>query len=72
MDRLACVWVPALPLQVLAVHEPAYRTQPSVVVDALRPQGLVLMCNRAARARGLRPGMRYADRKSTRLNSSHT
>jgi protein ImuB len=60
MERLACVIVPALPLQLLAVREPAFRTGPAVWVDDLRPHGQVLATNRAARAVGVLPGMRHA------------
>lgn len=60
MDRLACVDVPAFPLQLLLAREPALMGHPVVVVDQDKPLGLVLWCNEAAREKGVLPGMRYA------------
>lgn len=60
MGRLACVDLPALPLQLLLRRTPAWRGQPVAVVDADRPQGIVLWADRRARASGIRLGMRYA------------
>lgn len=57
---LACAVVPALPLQILALRDPAVRDQPAVVVSEDRPQGIIQWTNRAARALGVLPGMRYA------------
>ena len=57
--RLACVDVPALPLQCLVRREPELATLPAVIVDELQPQGVVLWSNRAARAAGVRTGARY-------------
>src|SRR5258708_39725355 len=60
MDRLACVNIAALPLQLLLQAEPAWRDQPAVVVEDDRPQALVLFLNARARRLGVRAGERYA------------
>src|SRR5258708_17525631 len=60
MDRLACVNIAALPLQLLLQAEPAWRDQPAVVVEDDRPQALVLFLNARARRLGVRPGQSYA------------
>ncbi len=57
---LACIVVPALPLQILALRDPIARDQPAVVVTEDRPQGVILWTNRLARGLGVLPGMRYA------------
>ena len=59
MDRLACVDTPALALQLLQLQHPDWLGLPVAVVDADKPQGLVLEVNAAARAGGITPGMRY-------------
>ena len=60
MDRMACVDVPALPLQLLMRRRPAWAAQPAAVVDRDRPQGVVEWVNEAARRAGVLPGMSYA------------
>ena len=60
MDRMACVDVPALPLQLLMRRHPAWAAQPAAVVDRDRPQGVVEWVNEAARRAGVLPGMSYA------------
>jgi protein ImuB len=60
VDRLACVDLPAFPLQLLLRGQPAWRTCPVAVVDRDRPQGVILWVNERARARRILPGMRYA------------
>lgn len=60
MDRLACVDVPAFPLQLLLLREPDLQGHPVVVVDEDKPLGLVLWCNETARRKGVLAGMRYA------------
>ena len=60
MDRMACVDVPALPLQLLMRRHPAWAAQPAAVVDRDRPQGIVEWVNEAARRAGVLPGMSYA------------
>jgi protein ImuB len=59
VDRLACVDVPALPLQLLLVRHPDWRELPVAVVDADKPQGLILSVNERARQAGILPGLRY-------------
>lgn len=59
MDRLACVDVPALPLQLLLRHHPEWAGLPAAVVDEDKPQGLVLWANARARDAGVLPGARY-------------
>jgi protein ImuB len=58
--KVACVDVPALPLQLVWRRQPTWRAHPVVVVTEDRPQGVVLWaCDRARAARVL-PGQRYA------------
>ncbi|MEZ5962520.1 MAG: DNA polymerase Y family protein [Planctomycetota bacterium] len=59
-SRLACVHVPALPLQVLVRQHPDWRDHPIAVVDEDKPQGVVLWINERARRHRILPGMRYA------------
>lgn len=60
MDRLACVDVPELPLQLLLDRNPRWRGLPVAVVDRDRPQGEILWSSPEARCLGVLPGMRYA------------
>jgi len=60
MDRMACVDLPALPLQLLLKQHPDWHARPAAVVDCDKPQGLVLWANERARALRVLPGMRYA------------
>ena len=60
MDRLACVDIPALPLQLLLARHPDWKQRPAVVVDRDHPQGKILWTNERARRRHIRDGMRYA------------
>ncbi len=60
VDRMACVDVPALPLQLLLRAHPGWETQPVAVVDRDKPQGLILWVNDRARGQGILRGMRYA------------
>ncbi len=60
MDRLACVDLPAFPLQLLLQKEPELQGHPVVVVDQDKPLGVVQWCNEAARRKGVLSGMRYA------------
>jgi protein ImuB len=59
VDRLACVEVPALPLQLLLQQQPEWAGWPAAVVDEDKPQGLVLYVNGKARDAGVLPGHRY-------------
>jgi protein ImuB len=60
VDRLACVNVPELPLQLLLRDNPAWRAFPVVVVDDDSPRGIVMWSNIAARRSGIHAGLRYA------------
>ena len=57
---MACVDVPALPLQLLMRRHPAWAAQPAAVVDRDRPQGVVEWVNEPALKAGVLPGMSYA------------
>ena len=59
MGRLACLNLPALPLQVLLRQHPEWKGQPTVVVAEDKTQGLILYVNRAAAQAGVRPGWKY-------------
>jgi protein ImuB len=58
--KLACLDLPALPLQLVWRKEPELRAQAVVVIDEDRPQGSVLWACERARAAGVLPGQRYA------------
>jgi protein ImuB len=60
MGRMACIDLPALPLQLLLRRHPDWRGLPAAVVDQDKPQGELLWVNERARARRILPGMRYA------------
>jgi protein ImuB len=60
MDRLACIDVPALPLQLLVRDHPDWRDLPVAVVAEEAPQAPLLWVNERARQAGLLPGQRYA------------
>lgn len=57
---MACVDLPALPLQLLLWRHDGWRTRPVAVVDRDKPQGNVLWVNEAARMSRILPGMRYS------------
>ncbi len=59
MGRLACLSLPALPLQLLLRLHPDWKGRPVAVVAEEKSQGLILYVNRAAAAAGVRPGWRY-------------
>ena len=60
MEHLACVDVPALPLQVLLDRHPDWAEHPAAVVVQDRPQAPIAWVNERARDCGILPGMRYA------------
>src|SRR5688572_14382564 len=60
MQRIACVDVPALPLQLLRRQFPDWRGAPLAVVEEDHPQARILWVDRAAVREGVRIGMRYA------------
>ena len=60
MVRLACVDLPAFPLQLLLRRHPEWAAYPAAVVAEDKPQGLILWVNEKARRLGVLPGLRYA------------
>ncbi len=60
MDRLACVDVPSLALQILVRNHRDWSGRPTAVVSHDTPQGEILQINRIARRSGILPGQRYA------------
>ena len=58
--RVACLDLPALPLQMVWRSEPAWRAHPVVVITEDRPQGEVLWACERARSVGVLAGQRYA------------
>lgn len=64
LPRMACVDVPALPLQLLLRAEPTWRARPVAVVKDDRPQGVILWANAQARRHRVLPGMTYAAGRS--------
>ncbi len=60
MARLACVDLPAFPLQVFLRKHPEWRGRPAVVIDRDKAQGRTLWANDAARQSGILPGMSWA------------
>jgi protein ImuB len=58
--RLACVDLPAFPLQLLLRRHPRWASYPAAVVAEDKPQGLILWVNERARQQGVLPGLRYA------------
>ena len=60
VSRLACVDVPALPLQILLRRHPEWRQEPVAVVTEDKVRARVCWANRRAVALGVRPGMRQA------------
>ena len=60
MPAIACLDLPALPLQLAWRDEPELRAHPVVVIDEDRPQGTVLWACERARACAVLPGQRYA------------
>jgi protein ImuB len=59
-DRLACVDLPAFPLQLLLRRHSDWAGYPAAVVAEDKPQGLILWVNEKARRQGVLPGLRYA------------
>ncbi len=59
-NLLACLEVPALPLQLLLKQKPEWRELPVVVISEDRPQGIVTWLNAKAREFRILPGQTYA------------
>ncbi len=64
MPPTACVDVAALPLQLLLRRHPDWQRRPAAVISEDSPGGTVVTANRAARAAGVRAGMRYVAARS--------
>ena len=60
MDPLACLDVPAFPLQLLLRRHPDWRDHPVAVVAEDKPTARILWVNEASRQRRILSGMRYA------------
>jgi protein ImuB len=60
MARLACVDLPAFPLQLLLRDNPDWAGFPSAVIEADKPQAHVLWASELARKAGVLSGQRYA------------
>jgi len=60
VSRLACVDVPALPLQILLRRHPEWRQEPVAVVTEDKVRARISWANRRAVTLGVRPGMRQA------------
>ena len=61
MDRLACISIPALPLQLALRRFPQGQSLPVALVKDDRPASPILNLNLAAKKLGLKPGMRYGE-----------
>jgi len=59
--RIACVDVPALPLQLVLRAHPEWRDDPVVVIEDERPQARILWANRPARLARIRRGHRFQE-----------
>lgn len=59
-ERVACVDLPALPLQVVLRAHPEWKAGPVAVLARTDLQAPVLHCNTAAKRRGVAVGMRHA------------
>lgn len=60
MARLACVDLPAFPLQLLLRTNPDWAGLPAAVIEADKPQARVLWASELARKEGVLSGQRYA------------
>jgi protein ImuB len=63
-ERVCCVELPAMPLQLLLLDQPSWRAFPVAVVEADRPQAKLLWVNEHARRLRVLPGMRFAAARS--------
>lgn len=62
--RIACVHLPALPLQLLLRAHPDWRPLPTVVVRDDRPLSPILWANRPARALKIERGLKFAQARA--------
>lgn len=63
-ERIACIDLPDLPMQILLRDHPGWRDAPAAVVESTRPQGAILAVNARARRAGVRTGMRYGSARN--------
>jgi protein ImuB len=63
-ERVACIVVPALALQLVLRAHPEWREDPVVVVEDDRPLAEILWANRAAREQRITRGLRFAQAKA--------
>lgn len=56
---LACIDIPALPLQLALREHPDWRLHPVVMVQEDRPEALILYANRPAQKLSIHPGLRF-------------
>jgi len=59
--EIACVALPALPLQILLRRHPEWRGEPVAVVAEDHPRGRIAWVNEGARRLGVLPGQRYGE-----------
>lgn len=64
MERLACVKLPLLAMQIVLKENPEWRNFPTVLLDRDHPRGRILEANKDARRLKIEPGMRYAGAQS--------
>ncbi|MEO6593892.1 MAG: DNA polymerase Y family protein [Planctomycetota bacterium] len=62
--RIACVDLPALPLQLVLLAHPEWHDDPVVLVEDDRPQARIVWANRHARAAHIQRGQRCQDAKA--------
>ena len=58
--RIACIFLPAFPLQIASRGHEQWRGRPAAVVSDDKPTAFIEHANREAWERGVRPGIRYA------------
>ena len=68
VDRMACINIQSLPLQLLLKRHPEWRRRPAAVVEEEKSQSPILWMNTAAGRAGIRSGMRYASALSLDRN----
>ena len=68
MDQLACIELPAFPIQVLCKKYPQWKSLPVVIVRENKPHGKILWVNRYARKSAIVPGYKYTQALSLEPN----
>ena len=64
MPKVACIDVPALPLQLAMRTHPEWKDDPLVIVETDRPTAKVLWANRPARAINIHRGLSFSQAKT--------